>query len=456
MAGAARQLVEVRLPDGAPETIMGYSANVRGGSWSDAGTVMLGGGSRTLTLGSGGAAASVSQLDEAGGLLYPEFLPGTQDFIALSPRAGDENEVRLATLNSGKISNVVTLFRNETAARFTPFGGRVLFVKNDNLYSRRLNRAARALEGEPELMVRGVASQPALMRADFSVAANGTIAWRPGQAALAQVTVFDRHGVQTGVAGPPGAIGSVYLSPADESQLLADAFPSWLVGVGETGRASLPRDVDWEGWSPDGRRLLGLRDGSLIARETASGKTETIGRFAREVGWLWGLSPDGRFVLGRIGGRVAWSRVADMAASSAWTPMAETDEAQVDASFSPDGRFVLYASGSNIYVQAFPGPGRRQLIAEEGFDPVWRGDGKEIAVRRGDSVWSVAVSASGGAPTIGAPARLFGGIRLAPSAVAQSQGLAVSRDGSRFFLAQGVEQPDAGVIHVMTASLQRR
>ena len=30
MAGAARQLVEVRLPDGAPETMMGYSANVRG------------------------------------------------------------------------------------------------------------------------------------------------------------------------------------------------------------------------------------------------------------------------------------------------------------------------------------------------------------------------------------------------------------------------------------------
>ena len=414
---------------------------------------MLGGG---LTLGSGAAPASVSQLDEAGGLLYPEFLPGTQDFLALSASAGGEDEVRLATLSSGKISNSVTLFKNETAARFTPFGGgRVLFVKNDNLYSQRLNRAARAVEGEPELIVRGVASQPALMRADFSVAANGTIAWRPGRAALAQVTVFDRHGVQTGIAGPPGAIGSAYLSPADESQLITDTDPSWLVRVGETGRTLLPRDVDWEGWSPDGRRLLGLRDGSLIARDAASGKTETIGRFAREVVWLWGLSPDGRFVLGRVGGRVAWSRVADMAASSAWTPLAETDEGQVDASFSPDGRFVLYASGSNIYVQPFPGPGRRLLIAEEGFDPVWRGDGKEIAFRRGDDVWSVAVSASGGTPAFGAPARLFGGMRRAPSTVTQSQGLAVSRDGSRFFLAQGVEQPGAGVIHVMTAALSR-
>ncbi|HEY6121859.1 MAG TPA: hypothetical protein VIV66_18015 [Pyrinomonadaceae bacterium] len=40
-------------------------------------------------------------------------------------------------------------------------------------------------------------------------------------------------------------------------------------------------------------------------------------------------------------------------------------------------------------------------------------------------------------------------MRPAPAAVYQSQGLAVSRDGSRFFIAQGVEQPDTNVIHVM-------
>jgi hypothetical protein len=66
----------------------------------------------------------------------------------------------------------------------------VLFVKDDNLYSQRLNLAARAVESEPELLVRGVASQPGLARADFSVADNGTIAWRPGRAALAQVVAF--------------------------------------------------------------------------------------------------------------------------------------------------------------------------------------------------------------------------------------------------------------------------
>jgi hypothetical protein len=82
--------------------------------------------------------------------------------------------------------------------------------------------------------------------------------------------------------------------------------------------------------------------------------------------------------------------------------------------------------------------------------------GKEIAFVRGDAVWSVAVSVSGGALTFGAPTRLFGGVRRAPSAVAQSQSLAVARDGSHFFLVQGVAQPDLGVIHVMTAAAGQR
>lgn len=44
---------------------------------------------------------------------------------------------------------------------------------------------------------------------------------------------------------------------------------------------------------------------------------------------------------------------------------------------------------------------------------------------------------------------MFEGLRRAPAAVAQSQGLAVPRDGSRVFIVQSVEQPGTNVIHVM-------
>jgi hypothetical protein len=390
-------------------------------------------------------------------LLYPEFLPGSEDVLAVCDKPEDERDVCIASLNQGTVTSVKTLFKNVTAARFTPFGGgRLLFVKNDNLYVQRMNVTARAVEGEPELLVSGVGSQPALRRADFSVANNGTIAWRPGKAALAQLTILDREGAAVGVAGPLGSIDSVYLSPADPSLLIATEDSSdWLLRVGDSGRAPLPRDAHLHTWTAEGR-LVGLRNDTLVIQE-AGGRapTEVIAKLPPEVRAVSAFSPDGERVIGRIGLQASWARVTELANLNAWTPLTDMEEQQVDVSFSPDGRFVLYQSENDVYVQPVATPGRRQLIAKDGRDPVWRGDGKEIAfIRLDDGVWSVAVSSSGGTPTFGVPTRLFGGIRRAANNVALSQSLAVSRDGSRFFVVQGVAQPEAGVIHVRTAALR--
>jgi hypothetical protein len=445
VAGATRQLRDVLLPDGAPNELMTYSANVRGGGWSDEGKVFVGG--NMLTPGAGGVGTPAKNAD---GFLYPEFIHGTGYFLAWRTDERGVGEVCLNTMSGGVQTAMVPLFKNATAARYTPSGGgRVLFVKDDILYAQRLNLVTRAVEGEPELMVRGVASQPVLARADFSVADNGTIAWRPGRAGMAQATAFDRQGREAGVSGPAAAIDSVYVSLGDESRLLVTGEAAWLVRVGDAGRAALPADVDWEFWTADGRRVVGRRADTLVSRGADGGPVEPVGTIAAGVGRLWAISPDGKFALGRVAGRTAWAAVTGMASPGSWAPLTDIDENQVDASFSPDGRFVLYAADTGIYVQPFPGPGRRQLVDKKGIDPVWRGDGKEIAYVQGDAVWSAAVSTSGGTLTLGTPQRLFAGLRRAPASVAQSQSLAVSRDGTRFYFVQGVEQPAGDLIHVM-------
>ena len=463
-SASGRQLLGVRLPDGAPETLIPLDGFTRGGSWSDSGTLLVSELSHLVTRKPDGTAVSISIPDDRKGeLVYPEFLPGSEDFLTFFKPDSGEGEVWLATLSQGAVAKPAVLFKNDTAARYTPWdGGRVLFVRNDNLYSQRLNRSSRAVEGQAELVVRGVASQPSLMRADFSVARDGTVAWRPGRAALAQVTVFDRKGSVIGAAGPPGAIETVFVSPSDDSRLLVIGTEAWLVKVGQSARVALPRDTLWFNWSPDGTRVLGLLEGSrLVARPADSiSSLDQIGQLPQGSFYPRVLSPDGKFVLARIAhsGAARWARLSDLAAG-AWTPLVGSEELLQDFSFSPDGRFVLYASSGNygpIYVQPFPGPGRRQLIDEHGIDPVWRGDGKEIVFVRDNAIWSVAVTSSVGMPTFGSPEKLFEDVRRAPSAVGQSQGLAVSRDGSRFFLVQGVEQPDTNVIHVMTPAQRSR
>ena len=96
----------------------------------------------------------------------------------------------------------VKLMHNPTSVHYTPAGGgRMLFVRNDNLYSQRLNLKERKLEGDPELVQQDVASAPGFALADFSVSRSGLVAWRPGTQALSQVTAFDRQGKLVGTSG---------------------------------------------------------------------------------------------------------------------------------------------------------------------------------------------------------------------------------------------------------------
>jgi len=71
--------------------------------------------------------------------------------------------------------------------------------------------------------------------------------------------------------------------------------------------------------------------------------------------------------------------------------------AQGSPKFSPDGRWLAYCSNESgkaqVYVQAFPGPGPKiQVSNDGGTDPVWKRSGQELFYRNGDSMLAVAVS----------------------------------------------------------------
>jgi hypothetical protein len=207
------------MPDGAPEIVMNDVAALVGGSWSDNGTLLVGTTSGLYAVSAAGGVAkridvagppSVSDGVAWGFSSWPEFLPGSEDFLVLSGsvvRGIEQSEIYLATLREGRAADRVLLMQNATAARYTPAGGgRLLFVRNDNLYAQTLNRTTRKLEGEPELVQQSVACSPAFHVAHFSVSRTGVVAWRPGTAGLSQVTIFDRQGREIGTAGSPTVV----------------------------------------------------------------------------------------------------------------------------------------------------------------------------------------------------------------------------------------------------------
>ena len=471
-------LKKMRVPDGAPETIASGVATMVGGSWSDNGTLLVagaatGGPGLFVVPAAGGAVKRVDvPLSKDGGFFYwPEFLPGSEDFLVMAAVSQiEESEIYLATLRDGRAADPVLLMKNATAVRYTPAGGgRILFVRNDNLYAQTLNRTTRTLEGGPELIQQRVASSPSFYAAHFSVSRSGVVAWRPGTAGLSQVTIFDRQGKEIGSAGPPTVVQTLRLAPDETRLLVGFNKTAWLLEPGRPGRQQLEEGSLGALWSPDGSKFLDTivasGSDSRIIELSVTGQG-TVRELATPSGiwFLRDVSPDGNTLLLNRGplDTAVFSLSLDGPQKEPRS-LLQTGETISHAHFSPDGRWIVYTasgagserggiySGGGTYVQPYPGPGLRKQVTSRGNYPIWRKDGREIVYldeyQGRNHIWSVPVAAAGREFQAGIPSPLFPA-RLPATTFGDLNFLAVSRDGSRFYIPQAVEQPESDVIHV--------
>jgi hypothetical protein len=453
-------LKRIHVPDGAPEVVGKLPGAFSTATVSESGVLLFvcctTGGFRLFIVPRAGVEAEEAPVPglKGGGYQSVSFLPGGEDvLVGFTPQGAEEADIYLVTLRNGKPAEPTLLMRNQTEPRYTPAGGgRLLFVRNDNLYAQTLNRRTRRLEGDPELVQQGVSSRG--RAAHFSVSRSGIVVWRPGRAVLAQVTIFDRRGTPVGTAGPPMVdSGSVRLSP-DEQRVLVAARDgqAWLLEANQPGRFNVSRGDLSMLWSKDGAGFLVPQESRIVERQFSG--TSDGRELARlpDLARLEDVSADSNVVLfGNSASTLSFVRL-DGTPDKRVATVVQTSEPVGNARFSPDGRWIVYQrrqQGAGIWVQPFPGPGLPKQIASTGESAVWRKDGQEILYLDRDQIWSVRVDTSGGELRASAPERLFavrsleGGRRV--NGIAQ---LAVSRDGSNIYYQQPVEQPDSDVIHV--------
>jgi hypothetical protein len=303
--GDGDSLKRMKPPDGAVEVVAkGLTGVMFGGSVSDNRSILFSEVTSHIamyTLGADGKIKPVEIPGLRGDFVLPRFLPGGEEFLFLDYQNSDHG-IYLATLRAGKAADAVLLMENQTEGRYTPAGGgRLLFVRDDALYSQRLNRVARKLEGTPQLLQRGVASSPASAGAHFSVSRNGIVAWRPGRAGLSQVTILDRRGSVVGTAGPPSLVQTLRLAPDEKHLLLVGERVAWLLEPNRPGLLLVAQGAHGTIWSSDGSKFLeGLPGpkGTRLIERPVSGSGEvrelaTPSGFAR----AFDASPDGKSVL---------------------------------------------------------------------------------------------------------------------------------------------------------------
>ena len=109
---------------------------------------------------------------------------------------------------------------------------------------------------------------------------------------------------------------------------------------------------------------------------------------------------------------------------------------EMQGNFSPDGRFVAYSSNESgrfeVYVQTFPRSDRKWPVSTNGgYEPRWRGDGREIYYLSDDRKL-MAVSVGAG-PSFDVPKALFQTRTLVGIDVIRTS-YVPSRDGRRFLI----------------------
>jgi Tol biopolymer transport system component len=440
---------------GGPPTKICDAPTAVDGSWSPAGVILLDGTGTDPILrvpAAGGAPvvavkAEVSRKEFQVG--WPEFLPDGRHYLYMAAnQKPDASEYRIGSIDS---ADTKPLASAQTMLAYAP-PGYLLFVKDKTLVAQPFDAKALKTTGEPVPLAEQIGTD-AVGLARFSVSRDGVLAYRTGEAGDRMVWL-DRTGKELETILEKGEYEDPEISPVGD-QLAVDLLDPrsgksdiWLrdLARGVNSRFTFaPGNAFSPVWTPRGDALIYASE-----REDAAGLYEksTLGQgeeklLARLDGLCFptSVAPDGSAVAFSL--RVPNAKngfdimIVQRTAGSKPTPFRATQFNESSARFSPDGKFIAYISNesgrSEVYVQAYPGPGRTwQISTSGGGDPHWRPDGKELFYRSADQqLMSVEVSNGGDAFQAGIPKPLF---LTHPSTGPASTRYAVDRTGQKFLM----------------------
>ena len=298
---------------------------------------------------------------------------------------------------------------------------------------------------------------------------DGTLVYVQGRSTRYDLVLVDRAGRVGRVLSPGlGIIRFPRLSP-DGRRLLLDTageghIEPWVYDLERGTRARLSSGLSVDvagGWSASGDRVAvmsGLFSDSSVAilRADGSGEVERLPFRAdslpegAEVSPDW--SPDGRYIIYRSGGDLYYGDLSDRRAAVAFTHSPFTES---EARFSPDGRYVAYMSNESgrfeVYVRPFPaGDGRWAVSTNGGALPRWSRRGDELFYVEGHALMAVPVSTRAGFRA-GPPRRLFDGSVIGAGLWSFSPLIASydpMPDGRSFVVARRAEGPPATLVVV--------
>ncbi len=331
-----------------------------------------------------------------------------QNSIWFSSLDGTDNHLVLPNLSDGAYGN-----------------GHLMFVRDSVLFVQEFDATAGRLLGEPIATKDRVQVERTTWKSNFSVCENNILVYQVvGGKQGTQLLMLDRSGNVLQTIGSQGNHYSIDLSPNGRDI----AYTSQEQPYGDLYHFDLDRDLrtrltfenydkDIPSISPSGEIIAfsivpgGLANNYYEIRTmsiSGLGKQQLVAKDSAFDMWAFDWSPDGRYLLCGTG----TLRLSSLSASAVkLIPIVENAK-QIrlieipgtiqSARFSPDGRWIAYASpiGGTVQIFVIPSPtdsdvtgkfsdgnnspGRWQISTVGGSHPRWRGDSRELYYIRND------------------------------------------------------------------------
>jgi Tol biopolymer transport system component len=436
----------------------------RGGAWGDDGTIVFAADTTT----------ALSKVSEAGGNpepvttlgpahlahRWPQFLEDGRILFFVRSAEPDVQGIYATSLeNPGEVHRILPSAKSGIYS-----SGQLLFVLDGELRAQPFNPTTLQLSGEA-LPVGLKVDASSAMNSAVSASNRGTLATWTSGGGLSELVWFDRRGTRLGKAGSADRYFDFRLAPNERRLVLSRVDPAAntadlaIYDLGAESLTPLISSSQTDGtavWSADGERLVfrsnrrGVHE--LFIRPAHGGGDEKLLHSTGFGMYPTDWSSDGASIVFHMldpsTKHDIWT--FDVAKGSA-VPLVRTaaDEAQGQLTSTGLLAYTSNQSGElEVYVRRLDGTsGSLNVSANGGFDPRWRGDGRELFFVSPEGMLMAVEISTEGSVHAGPRRSLF------PTTIQEASGpylsdYVVSKDGGRFLIKVPTEPPGSGPITV--------
>ena len=445
-----------RIPiTGGTAAVICATTDLFGANWAADGVILFGQSAGVMRVSANGGIPELIIPAKDGEQMYgPQLLPGA-DSVLFSVTTGtgasrwDEARVLVQSLSSGERTIVV---EGGADAHYLP-SGHLVYAVQDGLFGVPFDVASLKVAGGTVSLVRGVQRSTGMnvtAAAYYAVSDEGTLVYVTDSLALRSFIWVDHRGTadEPIASIPAAAYEAPRLSPDGKRVVAELARDIWIYDIASGRSSRLTRDGSsvMAVWDATGSQIAYSSDrgGNLeawVQSSDGSGEARQVTKLGGQV-HVDSWSPDGRTLAIHHHppeGPVSMQMVSMEAANSTPQLFLERGFSNEAATFSPDGRYVAYASGETgqieIYIRPYPGPGGQETVSVGGgSEPVWAKSG-ELFYRSltGERMMAVSVTTQ---PTlkVGTPIQLFEGPHYRSQTGSLRPYYDVTTDGRRFLL----------------------